>query len=340
MGGRRGGLDEPALEGACRVPAPCRALGAPPGAPCSVLSAGRRHGKAAPGAPQSPQGAGRGVEQELGLRLMAALEVAGQGWPGAGSPLGDAGALEARAAPHLGSLSTAALLLAWPHLGPLPCSRATTWAARSEACCGLGQGAHAPCPGASRLPWPEGRGAPGEPGPVSPQTERLTAEQIKDYRGVFEMFDEEGNGQVKTGELVWLMGLLGINPTKSELASMAKDVDRDSEAGRGSPGRGGGAVPPSPRPCCLLPAEKGFFSYDSFLALMGVSREKAQNQEHELRVAFRVFDKEGKGASCIDWDMLKSVLMNAGEPLKEVEAEQMTKEADKGGDGTINYEGE
>lgn len=122
------------------------------------------------------------------------------------------------------------------------------------------------------------------------------AEQIKDYRGVFEMFDEEGNGQVKTGELVWLMGLLGINPTKSELASMAKDVDRDSEAGRGSPGQGrGGAVPPSPRPCCLLPAEKGFFSYDSFLALMGVSREKAQNQEHELRVAFRVFDKEGKG---------------------------------------------
>ena len=68
------------------------------------------------------------------------------------------------------------------------------------------------------------------------------AEQIKDYRGVFEMFDEEGNGQVKTGELVWLMGLLGINPTKSELASMAKDVDRDSEAGRGSPGRGGGVL--------------------------------------------------------------------------------------------------
>lgn len=87
---------------------------------------------------------------------------------------------------------------------------------------------------------------------MSPQTERLTAEQIKDYRGVFEMFDEEGNGQVKTGELVWLMGLLGINPTKSELASMAKDMDRVSEAGRGSPGRGGG--------CCatltqaLLPA--------------------------------------------------------------------------------------
>uniref|UniRef100_A0A452T1L1 Calmodulin like 6 n=2 Tax=Ursus TaxID=9639 RepID=A0A452T1L1_URSMA len=140
-------------------------------------------------------------------------------------------------------------------------------------------------------------------------TERLTAEQIKEYKGVFEMFDEEGNGEVKTGELERLMSLLGINPTKSELASMAKDVDRDN---------------------------KGFFNCDSFLALMGIYWEKAQNQEGELRAAFRVFDKEGKGY--IDWDTLKYVLMNAGEPLNEVEAEQMMKEADKDGDGTIDYE--
>ena len=33
------------------------------------------------------------------------------------------------------------------------------------------------------------------------------------------------------------------------------------------------------------------------------------------------------------------VLMRAGEPLSEVEAEQMMKEADKDGDGTIDYEG-
>ncbi|KAL4832085.1 hypothetical protein H8958_019493 [Nasalis larvatus] len=140
-------------------------------------------------------------------------------------------------------------------------------------------------------------------------TERLSAEQIKEYKGVFEMFDEEGNGEVKTGELERLMSLLGINPTKSELASMAKDVDRDN---------------------------KGFFNCDGFLALMGVYHEKAQNQESELRAAFRIFDKEGKGY--IDWNTLKYVLMNAGEPLNEVEAEQMMKEADKDGDGTIDYE--
>lgn len=148
-----------------------------------------------------------------------------------------------------------------------------------------------------------------KPAGVSPQAERLTAQQVKEYKGVFEMFDEEGNGEVKTGELERLMSLLGINPTKSELASMAKDVDRDSEAGRG-PGAGGAwdggeLCGPSSRSLarCLLLADKGFFNCSSFLALMGVYWEKAQNQEGELRAAFRVFDKEGKGY--IDWDTLK-----------------------------------
>ena len=36
-------------------------------------------------------------------------------------------------------------------------------------------------------------------------------------RGVSEMFSEEGKGQVKTDELEWLVSLLGINSTKSEL---------------------------------------------------------------------------------------------------------------------------
>uniref|UniRef100_A0A4X2M3S1 Calmodulin like 6 n=2 Tax=Vombatus ursinus TaxID=29139 RepID=A0A4X2M3S1_VOMUR len=140
-------------------------------------------------------------------------------------------------------------------------------------------------------------------------TDRLSADQIKEYKGIFEMFDEEGNGLVKTTELERLMSLLGINPTKSELGTMAKEVDKDN---------------------------KGTFNCDSFLSLMGIYHEKAKNQDVELRAAFKVFDKEAKGY--IDWDTLKYVLMNAGEPLNEVEAEQMMKEADKDGDGTIDYE--
>lgn len=41
------------------------------------------------------------------------------------------------------------------------------------------------------------------------------------------MFDEEGNGDVKTQELERMMSLIGINPTKSELIQKAKDVDKE-----------------------------------------------------------------------------------------------------------------
>ncbi|XP_007905465.1 calglandulin [Callorhinchus milii] len=140
-------------------------------------------------------------------------------------------------------------------------------------------------------------------------TTALSPEQITEYKGVFEMFDEEGNGLVKTSELARLMSLLGINPTKRDLAKMAQDVDKDG---------------------------KGIFNCDSFIVLMGEYHEKSKNQDAELREAFKVFDQESKGY--IEWNTLKYVLMSVGEPLNEEEAEQMMKEADKDGDGTIDYE--
>ncbi|XP_061905540.1 calglandulin-like [Entelurus aequoreus] len=138
---------------------------------------------------------------------------------------------------------------------------------------------------------------------------KLSPDQITEYKGVFEMFDEVGNGDVKTKELERLMSLMGINPTKRELGQMAKDVDKDGQ---------------------------GIFNCDSFLGLMALYHQRTKNQDAELRAAFKVFDKEAKGF--IDWNTLKYVLMNAGEPLNETEAEQMMKEADKDGDGTIDYE--
>ncbi|XP_029286977.1 calglandulin-like isoform X1 [Cottoperca gobio] len=81
---------------------------------------------------------------------------------------------------------------------------------------------------------------------------------------------------------------------------------------------------------------KGKFNGDSFLVLVSLYHERAKNQDAELRATFKVFDKEAKGY--IDWNTLKYVLMNAGEPLHEIEAEEMMKEADKDADGTIDYE--
>lgn len=151
------------------------------------------------------------------------------------------------------------------------------------------------------------------PGSILPadeaQPSTLPPDLLAEYKGVFEMFDEEGNGLVKTDDLAKLMSLLGLNVTKRELVQMAKDVDKEG---------------------------KGLFNCDNFLVLMGEFLEKSKNQDEELKEAFLVFDPERKGY--IDWHTLKYVLMNAGEPLNEEEAEQMMLEADKDGDGTIDYQ--
>ncbi|XP_053301954.1 calglandulin [Pleuronectes platessa] len=157
--------------------------------------------------------------------------------------------------------------------------------------------------------------APGNPTLQQRQGEKhrsatkLTHEQIAEYKGVFEMFDEEGNGDVTTKELERLIRLMRINPTNRELCQPAKDVDKDG---------------------------KQIFNCDSFLGLMALIHQRTKNQDAELRAAFKVFDKYAKGY--IDWSTLKYVLTNAGEPLNEIEAEQMMKEADKDGEGAIDYE--
>uniref|UniRef100_A0A3P8PUF5 EF-hand domain-containing protein n=1 Tax=Astatotilapia calliptera TaxID=8154 RepID=A0A3P8PUF5_ASTCA len=111
--------------------------------------------------------------------------------------------------------------------------------------------------------------------------------KIKKYNVIFEMFDEEGNGEVKTQELERMMSLTGINPTKSELIQMAKDVDK----------------------------EDTLFNYESFLGLMVLYHERTKNQDSELRAAFRVFDKEGK--KYIKYNTIEEMVQKAASGQKE-----------------------
>lgn len=58
--------------------------------------------------------------------------------------------------------------------------------------------------------------------------------------------------------------------------------------------------------------------------------------ESELREAFRIFDKDGSGT--INADELRQVMKALGEDLSSTEIDEMIKEADKNGDGSIDCE--
>lgn len=84
----------------------------------------------------------------------------------------------------------------------------------------------------------------------------------------------------------------------------------------------------------------GNFTFDEFVQLMfnmgNLSERSEEQEEMELRQAFRVFDKAGNGY--ITSSDLRSVLQCLGEQLTEDEIEDMINEVDIDGDGRIDYD--
>ncbi|ELU00395.1 hypothetical protein CAPTEDRAFT_170361 [Capitella teleta] len=138
--------------------------------------------------------------------------------------------------------------------------------------------------------------------------QRLSEEQIGEFREAFSLFDKNGDGKITTSELGTVMRSLGQNPTEAELQDMVNEVDSDGN---------------------------GTIDFDEFLIMMA-KKMKETDSEEELREAFRVFDKDGNGF--ISAAELRHVMTNLGEKLTDDEVDEMIREADLDGDGMVNYE--
>ncbi|XP_035693451.1 calmodulin-A-like [Branchiostoma floridae] len=139
-------------------------------------------------------------------------------------------------------------------------------------------------------------------------TDRLTEEQIAEYRQAFDMFDQNGDGHITTAELGNVLRALGQNPTDAELRDMIKKADVDGD---------------------------GTTNFSEFLRL--VSRKSTrENTEQELLDAFRAFDKDGNGY--ITKRELRHVMSSLGTELTEEELMKIIREADRDGDGQISYQ--
>ncbi|XP_078694903.1 uncharacterized protein LOC144923893 [Branchiostoma floridae x Branchiostoma belcheri] len=139
-------------------------------------------------------------------------------------------------------------------------------------------------------------------------TDQLTEEQIAEFRQVFSMFDQNGDGHITTAELGNVLRALGQNPTDSELRDMINKVDLDGD---------------------------GTTNFSEFLRLMERTSTK-EKTEQELLDAFRAFDKDGSGF--ISRAELRHVMSGLGMKLTEQELTKIIREADRDGDGQISYQ--
>ncbi|ORY93919.1 calmodulin 2 [Syncephalastrum racemosum] len=139
-------------------------------------------------------------------------------------------------------------------------------------------------------------------------SDQLSAEQISEYKASFDLFDKDGNGFIDSKELGAVMKSLNMTPSEGELKDMIQEVDADGN---------------------------GTIDFNEFLTMLQ-GRSNKSDTERELRETFQVFDKDGNGF--ISASELRNVMTSVGENLSQGELDAMIKEADRDGDGVINYE--
>ncbi|KAL3846942.1 hypothetical protein ACJMK2_017882 [Sinanodonta woodiana] len=138
--------------------------------------------------------------------------------------------------------------------------------------------------------------------------DKLTQEQLDEFKEAFNMYDKDGDGTITTKELGTVMRSMGQNPTEAELISMIADVDVDGN---------------------------GRIDFNEFVTMM-VANMKDLSGEEGLREAFRMFDKDRNGF--ISSAELRHVMTTMGDKLTDLEVDEMIREVDIDGDGQVNYE--
>ena len=140
--------------------------------------------------------------------------------------------------------------------------------------------------------------------------DEVTVEQLAEFTAAFSKFDRDNKGTIATAQLGLVMRSLGHNVSKADLQDMINRVDPD---------------------------KKGTITFPEFLMLMAPRMEHDVSEE-EIKEAFKAFDRNGSGH--ISGSELQHIMKHLGEKLTDdwFLLDEMIAEADKDGDGEINYE--
>ncbi|XP_052081213.1 neo-calmodulin-like [Mytilus californianus] len=125
-------------------------------------------------------------------------------------------------------------------------------------------------------------------------------------KAAFRLFDKDDDGTITTHEIGVVMRSLGKHPTDEELKKIVDEIDIDGD---------------------------GRVTFDEFLTIMTkqfCSKETAR----DIREAFRVFDKDGKGYLTVS--EFRHIMENLGEKMTWEETEEMIEMVDTDGDDKIS----
>ncbi|XP_006893467.1 PREDICTED: calcium-binding protein 4 [Elephantulus edwardii] len=141
----------------------------------------------------------------------------------------------------------------------------------------------------------------------------LGPEELDELQAAFEEFDTDQDGYIGYRDLGACMRTLGYMPTEMELIEVSQHVKM----------RMGGRV-----------------DFEEFVEMMGPKlREETAHMlgVRELLVAFREFDRDRDGRITVA-ELREAAPALLGEPLEGSELDEMLREVDLNGDGTVDFD--
>ena len=134
--------------------------------------------------------------------------------------------------------------------------------------------------------------------------DQFKAEQVAEYRRVFDIFDKSGDGTINGPELFPLMEYLGLPTTFRQFQAFLTTVDSNKD---------------------------GKISFDEFITIMSKTIKT-----ESLAKVFRAADKNKDGY--LSLDELRNALQQNGESVSDDVVERYMAVGDISGDGRLNYE--
>ena len=136
----------------------------------------------------------------------------------------------------------------------------------------------------------------------------LSEDQMDELREAFGLFDSDNKGALDARELKAAIRAMGFDVKKDQVRKMMQDIGREPNQ---------------------LISQPDFFE---------IMRDKMQEKgsREEIMKIFQLFDEEHTGR--ITLRNLKRIALEIGDPATEEELREMIAEADRDGDGALNFD--
>lgn len=137
---------------------------------------------------------------------------------------------------------------------------------------------------------------------------KITDKQYQDAEHIFTLYDKKGDGYINTKDFGQVFKGLGLAVEATKLKEWADDADEEAN---------------------------GCITWEQFKPYFEI-KMKADEDERELKEAFRVLDKKNEGEIAVE--DLRWILKSLGEGCTDQEIEDMIAETDTDGSGTVDYD--